>query len=400
MKRLSCILLALALLASLAACGKKPEAPAPAPEPPAEDFVWTREGYFKDENDNLVSIMKSEDAENPGWYVGCLMDEGMHGWYIQQEGAALHGNIIAPYEGDEAPFVVTVTEEGEDGIQFAVEGGATYHLTPYELPEAAFTATANTEGMGQIAYAEGDATPEFEEEYPSTSVYLGLESAETYTFAAKPDEGWKFKRWERNGEKFSTEPQITLEIAEDTELIAVFGVAGTDETPVDLDHVTTLGELLGLPNYGTGASETYYIYAFEQDDMIYRAFAESTPEVFDALMALEWDDPEYDAKERELVSALPVTRIENLSEGIPAQEELDALIGKTGAELIEDGWYVSGWNLEDMLFYMYKGVYGYTVTMEGEVGDPYSFEEEDINALVVTSVTCEGVEQPTAYDEE
>lgn len=398
MKRLSCILLALALLMSLAACGKKTEESADAPEQSA--FVWTREGYFKDDNDNLVTIMQSEDAENPGWYVGCMLDEGMYGWYIQQEGAALHGNIVAPYEEGAAPFVVTVTEEGTDGVQLAVEGGATYHLTPYELPEAAFTVTANTEGMGQISYAEGDAEPEFDEEYPSTSVYLGLESAETYTFAAKSDEGWKFKRWERNGEKYSTEPQITLEITEDTELIAVFGVAGTDETPVALDRVTTLGELLGLPNYGTAAGETYYIYAFEQDDMIYRAFAELPAEVFNALMELEWDDPEYDAKERELISDLPVTRIENLSEGIPTQEELDALIGKTGAELLEDGWYVSGWNLEDMLFYMNKGVYGYTMTMEGEVSDPNSFEDEDVGALVVTSVTCEGVENATAYDEE
>lgn len=390
MKKLLCAALSLSLLIVLAACGGKPTENA---------FVWTREGYFTDENDHLVSVMPSEDEEHPGWLVSCMLDEGMHGWYVQQEGSALRGDITAPYENEE-PFVVTVTEEGEDGIAFAVEGGATYHLTPYELPEAAFAVTVNTEGSGEIAYAAPGEVLAFNEEYPSQSAYIGLAEPETYRFGAKPEEGWKFLRWTKNGETLSKEPEIELEITEDTALTAVFGVAGTDETPVDLDAVTTLGELLGLPNYGVGYSGTQYVYAFEQDGDVYRAEAELPEETSEALFALAWDDPEYEQKERALVEPLKVTEIVNLSAAAPTQEELDALIGKTGAELFDDGWYSQGWNLEDMEFYMGHGVYGFTVTMAGEVPSSDDFSDESINDLVVTAVRYEGVENPAAIEDE
>lgn len=283
MKRI-CLILSIALILSLAACGgagepaaNDPAAAETAAPEPADDFVWTREGYFADENMNLVSIFASEDQEYPGWSVGCMVEEWMYGWYIPQEGRTLHGNLVAPYL-EESPFIVTVSEEGEDGIIFEIENGGTYHLTPYEMPVAVFSVLVNTEGFGQIAYAEGSEEPVFDDEYPSQSAYVGLEGPETYTFAAKPDDGWKFMKWTRNGADYSTDPQITLEIVEDTELVAVFGVAGTSEEYVELDSVTTLGELLGLPNYGFAMSEDWYIYAFEQDGMIYRAVAAMTPE--------------------------------------------------------------------------------------------------------------------------
>lgn len=397
MRKLLCAFLSAAMLLTLAACGAgKQEAPAPE----EQTFVWTREGYFADAENNLVYIAASQDAENPGWMVSCMMTDAMHGWYIQQEGSTLHGNIVAPYETGEEPFVVTVTEEGEDGIQLVIEGGATYHLSPYEIPEAAFTVSVNTEGSGQIAYAEEGDALEWDDEFPSQSAYIGLEDVKTYTFGAKPDEGWKFMRWTANGETVSKEPEITLEITEDTELVAVFGIAGTDETPVDLESVTTLGQLFGLPNYGTSYGNGRYVYAFEQDGDIYRAVAELPEATAETLFALDWEDPEHEAKERAIAAELTVTSIVNLTAGMPTQAELDALIGKTGEELFNDGWYCQGWNAEDGIFYMAHEAYGYEMTMEGEALDFDSLEDEDIKPLVVTGVRCTGVNDPSYVEEE
>ena len=96
------------MVLSLAACGKKD-----APE-------WSRTGYFSD-GSNLVSITKSEDKEHPGWMVGAFVEEGMYGWYIQQEGSELKGNLTAEYQTDTDPFIVTISEEGADGIKMTIQ---------------------------------------------------------------------------------------------------------------------------------------------------------------------------------------------------------------------------------------------------------------------------------------
>ena len=397
MKKILSILLCLALVLGLAGCGgsKKSEAENEAP------FEWTRTGYFLDESEeNMVYISVSEDEENPGWSVGCMLADGtMHGWYLQQEGKTLHGNIVAPYEGTEDTFVVTVSEEGEDGIVFEVENGETYHLKSYEMPQAAFAVYVNTEGMGEIAYGEGEQTPEFDDEYPYQSAYVGLEGPEVYTFAARPEEGWKFMKWTYNGSDYSTDPVVTFEVVEDTDLVAVFGIAGTNEAYVDLDSVTTIGELLGLPDYGYGFGNGEYVYAFEQDGNIYRAFAQLPEDVENALFDLDWDDEEYDQKKLALISDLPVVSIDNLTEGIPTQEQMDKLIGKTGEELLSNDWYSSGWNLDDMIFYMSHGPYQYQMVMEGYTGDPYDFNDEDINPLVVKSVKFDSIGDPTSLED-
>jgi hypothetical protein len=213
------LFLCLVLVLSLAACGgSKPDDKTPDD---AKDFVWTREGYFKDEADNLVSIMKSDMEDYPGWYVGVMLGDDMYGWYIPQEGKTLHGNLVPDYEQGE--YIVTVTEDGEDGIQVAVEGGDTYRLAAYEMPMATIIVHVNTDGIGGVDYAEGQEAPVFDPDYPYQSAQINLAAPETYTFLATDYvDGWKFVKWTKDGEDLSTEPCITLELDESAEYVAVF----------------------------------------------------------------------------------------------------------------------------------------------------------------------------------
>ncbi|MCQ2563603.1 MAG: hypothetical protein MJ128_03830 [Mogibacterium sp.] len=58
---------------------------------------------------------------------------------------------------------------------------------------------------------------------PAQSTYLGEPEVKTYTVGAKADEGWKFIKWTKDGEDYSTEETITIEVNEtDAEYIAVF----------------------------------------------------------------------------------------------------------------------------------------------------------------------------------
>ena len=224
MKKMMCMLLAFGMLLGLCACGQAPAAQKPD-EPAAaeteETAEWTRQGYFSDGNDNVLSVSWMEDVAEPGWYVSVMLGEDMAGWTIPQEGNTLHGDLAA-WEENAEPFVVTVSEEGEDGLLLEVEGGETYHFTPMEMPEAKIFMTINVQGMGNIAYAEGETAPEIDPDHPFQSAVINLAEPATHTIVAWPHTGSVFVKWTKNGEDFSTEPQITVPFDESADFVAVF----------------------------------------------------------------------------------------------------------------------------------------------------------------------------------
>ena len=91
-----------------------------------------------------------------------------------------------------------------------------------ESPEVTATLMINTEGMGAIAYGLEGEEVEFDEDFPKQSAVVNLTEPGTYVIKAKPDDGWKFVKWTKNGEDFSEEPEITVEVAEGVEYMAVF----------------------------------------------------------------------------------------------------------------------------------------------------------------------------------
>lgn len=212
MKKSICILLAAVMLLGLCACGAKPA---------EEEKEWTRKGYFTDGDDNMLYVLESQDPDQPGWTVGVIFGEDMHGWIIPQEGNTLHGNLNAWDESAE-PFVVTVSEEGTDGLLIEIEGGESYHFTPMNVPDATIHVSVNTEGFGCIGYEEGETAPEPDPDFPAQSVLLNLAEPATYTLAAWPKTGNLFVKWTKNGEDLSTEPQITVLLDADADYIAVF----------------------------------------------------------------------------------------------------------------------------------------------------------------------------------
>ena len=209
MKKTISLLMTLVLLLGLCACGQQPE----------EGKEWSRSGSFSDENENVLSISWTEDGTEPGWYVWAALDETMAGAVLPQVGSSLHG-ALKDWETEKEVLTVTVSEEGEDGLLLQVEGGESYHLKP--LPEPKIFITVNTEGMGNIASNEGMDTPEVDPEYPFQSSQLNLAEPATYTFLAWPQTGYRFVKWTRNGQDFSYDAQITVELTESADFVAVF----------------------------------------------------------------------------------------------------------------------------------------------------------------------------------
>ena len=219
MKKITALVMSALLLAALlAGCS----AAKPADEGAKQDaaFEWTREGFFEDADGNYLTINYSDTEGYEGWAVSFMSGEEPVGWIIQQEGDTLHGDL--DYE-DSGEYIVTISEEGEDGVMMEVEGGETYHFTPMDIPDATVIVNINTEGQGQITYAAEGEELTFDDAYPAQSAQLNLEGPETYQLGAKADEGWQFVKWTKDGEDYSTDEVITVEFTEaHTDFIAVF----------------------------------------------------------------------------------------------------------------------------------------------------------------------------------
>ena len=238
MKKTFCLLLAICLTAALTACGRDvsssvsdataapqpTETPAPTPaaaETAAEE--WTAEGFFKDEEGNMLSIVWMNEVDKPGWYTACVLGEDWidNGWagYLTPEDGTLRGALVS--NGDEATLNVTITEDG-GALLFAVEGGGIWRFTAVELEKASIFVSVNTVGRGNIDYAEGEEAPEIDKEFPFQSAQINLAEPAAYTFAAWAEPGVRFVKWTKNGEDFSDEAQITVSLDESADFVAIF----------------------------------------------------------------------------------------------------------------------------------------------------------------------------------
>ena len=144
-----------------------------------------------------------------------------------------------------------------------------------------------------------------------------------------------------------------------------------------------------------GNTEDTFFIVFEKDGIQYRAYADITQEVFDEIMALDFENPEYESKYRIATGNLDIRQIDNLTEMIPLQEELDQWVGKTGKDLHDAGWQEGyGYNLEEMDFFLNYGPFSFMVQFEKDK----EYENSDdfdvwttIEPLTVVNVTYDGV---------
>lgn len=154
-----------------------------------------------------------------------------------------------------------------------------------------------------------------------------------------------------------------------------------------------LGDIIHAKNVEEQQSsytEQYYVYVYKQDETYYRAIAVLSKDAFAKLSNLDIFSDDYDAKLTEAISPLVIDHIENLTQLIPAQSQLDQWVGKSGKDLFDAGWENAGWNLDEMVFWMDYGNFQYDVVMTGDVKNSDEFSEEDMNALVVKSVKFNG----------
>ena len=197
-------------------------------------------------------------------------------------------------------------------------------------------------------------------------------------------------------------------------LIAVFAMAGcgglgsssgqSDE--LSADSLKTIGDVIALEK-GENQSAVgggMVVYAFKYGDTYYRVKADMPEETQQAYFDVDIMEEGYEEKQQELIEPLEINLFERLSDQILTQDELDALTGKTGQELIDAGWTYNGsFVLDEMKLWMGYGPFVYSVIFDGDAdpSDNENFDaEQSTKDMKVKSAEFSGMGDATTIEEQ
>ena len=168
----------------------------------------------------------------------------------------------------------------------------------------------------------------------------------------------------------------------------------------------TLGDVLSdsVAEYReAGWFNGQYSYVFERDNVFFRATAPMSEELSNEVWSIDIMAEDHDEQLAALISPLEITKCENLSLFILSDDEMHALVGKTGAELLESGWTISGWNLDTSEFYLEYKCFLYDVTFDASLDGIPNDDDFDpiatIEPLTVKSVTFNDFGSASELDE-
>ena len=141
---------------------------------------------------------------------------------------------------------------------------------------------------------------------------------------------------------------------------------------VDMASWKTLGDALATSteDVASGWDDNYYIVAFKAGDSLIRVVAKSEDGIQDKTSELDFLADDYNDKLLEIIGGLEIVSAEDLTADVPTQEQLDTMVGKTGQELIDDGWtfesyYMTGGDETGATFT--KGYVACNVTFDAKV---------------------------------
>ena len=174
--------------------------------------------------------------------------------------------------------------------------------------------------------------------------------------------------------------------------LSACGGAGGDEPAGEPAELGTLGDALSAESsyYYSACDSSYYVYVFDNNGTPCRVVAEMTEDLYDAFTAIEFTDPDKDQKMMDLLGDLPLIRVDDLSQGIPSQAELDQLAGKTGQELLDQGFQVWGYDEEADEYSLVQGDYEYKASFN-EKAENSTGDDDAIRGLTLKSIVYDGV---------
>lgn len=100
--------------------------------------------------------------------------------------------------------------------------------------------------------------------------------------------------------------------------------------------------------YSWGYDDVNWVCVLESNGTFYRIVVKLDDEANKRIEEIDWDKGEVEKQTLDAIANLPLASVEDLSGDVVSQEELDALVGKTGQELVDAGFVFES-------YYMYGG---------------------------------------------
>ncbi len=173
----------------------------------------------------------------------------------------------------------------------------------------------------------------------------------------------------------------------------------SDEAGTAVTELKTLNDAFRAAEDGQSVASwdsEHYVYCFYQDGAATRVAADLTPELEQQIDDVLFSgDSDSDAQLVDLIGDLPLSIVEDLTPAILPQDQLDALAGKTGKDLLDDGWVINGsyWSEDDVLAVLLdNGMFSYQINFDQDVerGDDFDVEA-GIQNLTVQSAELFGL---------
>ena len=188
-----------------------------------------------------------------------------------------------------------------------------------------------------------------------------------------------------------SESAVKTDTASDTDT-----APGTDTqtaSGVKIDDLKVMGDvqkyqsIIEFTSYATDV----LVYGLKIDGIYYRASLRLSAAQAEQAGTLDLSTDEGWESLYALVADCPIGKIENLSDVIPSQETLNGYVGKTGQDLLDEGWDPVDYDLNVMQFRMNYELFAYTVEFNGSLEGGEDFDmQAAIAPLTVKSVTfCE-----------
>lgn len=178
----------------------------------------------------------------------------------------------------------------------------------------------------------------------------------------------------------------------------------TQTADMDISSWKTLGDALAYDTEDTHSSswdEEHYITVFSTSDgSVIRVVAKMDADTYAKLDKLNMTDDDYDEKFLQVMGGLELESAEDLTADKLTQDQLDAYVGKTGKDLVSDGftfdnyWMYGG---DETGAKMAKGNFAYNVTFDVTVDEDKADSDEDGAAIM--DATIEFMDYSGASDE-
>ncbi|MBP0955170.1 MAG: hypothetical protein J6M90_05960 [Oscillospiraceae bacterium] len=158
----------------------------------------------------------------------------------------------------------------------------------------------------------------------------------------------------------------------------------------------TIGDVLDIESavVSRGSAGSLYVCAVATDSATFRAIANMPEDVEKQYYEADIFDDSYEDTITALVRDLEIAQLQDLSDRRLGSEQLEALAGKSGRELLDDGFECSGYSIteEETVFWVTKDPFEYTVHCNELLSQDEEIEDYDdaFAGLTVKSMECTG----------